>query len=608
MITDVDADTWAAEHEGRILDERYQIETLLGAGGMGAVFRGQQLTLRKPVAIKLLRPEYAGRKVYRDRFLREARAASRIGHRNVVDISDFGETERGEVFFVMELLDGEDLSQRLRRAGALPWRKARVILRQIIRGLRAAHERDVIHRDIKPANVFLVTTPEDEPDEVKLLDFGVAKVTDPTSSDAAGLTSADKIMGTAMFMAPEQALGKNADARADVYAVGCIAYQMLAGRPAYPGVNAIEILMRRLNEPPPSLRDELPHVPPAIEAFVRQAMARDPVGRFQSMAEMEEALRQLPNEIVGEKVPTVAETGPAQGLEDATATGVRGSSSAPNPSAVPTIIAPRSEEHGGGTAPNPQPSTANQRRLTEPMSVPRIAAAASGPQLPPPVAAPEPRRRSGLGLVVAIALLVAGAGAGAWYVTTQRVAPTTAAAAPTTAPATAPATALGPAAPVAAVTGPSPEADSTGHAPTQPGSTSTATESGTDAGTESDEGTRDGGEGDEATPPGPPVSVVETTKAAAVPKTSKKKPPKAQPTRDLSVERGRLATKIRKGCTAESGAKAKISFNVEPNGRTGVILVRGVGGEAKTCITELVRAFRFTPSDRVDSASFTVEY
>jgi serine/threonine protein kinase len=619
MAIDSDADNWAAAWEGLVLGGRYQIETLLGSGGMGAVFRGQQLTLRKPVAIKLLRPEYARREIYRERFLREARAASRIGHRNVVDISDFGETDDGEVFFVMELLEGEDLAQRLRRVGALRWRAARVLLLQIIRGLKAAHGRDVIHRDIKPANVFLVRTPDDEPDEVKLLDFGVAKVTDPTSSDAAGLTSADKIMGTAMFMAPEQALGKEADARADVYALGCIAYQMLAGRPAYPGVNAIEILMRRLNEPPPSLTDELAHIPASIEGFVRQAMARDPVARFQSMREMEEALRALPVDIDEERVPTAPVPLASSASVMPTATGSRrvAASSGSRPSAVPTEAVDRaSDEHAGGTAPLAQPSTANNRRLTEPVSRPELVPPRPGPAWggpDEPDAAPSARRA--WWIAIPVALLGLG-GAGLWLGRDDPAGPPAAhddardAAVAGAAEDGAPAAAT-PAGPAAAPTEVAAAPETTGPegAPPDAGSESGAAPAGGDTG---------------GVPSIPPLAVDPADSGDDPPKTRpaptrpkrrrNAKPPGPAPTkapaeRNLAGGKAKLTASLRTACHGDADSEVRVSFNVEPSGRTGVIAARGdVDGALKDCIRDHVAAFSFAAGSSTDAVSLRVRW
>jgi eukaryotic-like serine/threonine-protein kinase len=232
---------------------------------------------------------------YGARFVREARVASRVIHPNVARVLDLGRTRDGLVFSVMEHLSGEDLEQRLAHEGAMPWSHARRILRQVIRGLEAAHAIGVIHRDVKPSNVFLVDADGDRPPVVKVLDFGIAKSSDPTTAFGQPLTLIGKLIGTAEYMAPERVMGEPADARSDIYSLGVMMFEMLTGQPPWePEASAMRTLMRRVREPPPELPGFLPGVPAEVVELVRCAMARDPEDRFPSLHELGAALRAVP--------------------------------------------------------------------------------------------------------------------------------------------------------------------------------------------------------------------------------------------------------------------------------------------------------------------------
>src|SRR6267142_578392 len=201
---------------GLVLSERYRIVRKLGEGGMGAVYQAEHALIEKRIALKVLFPELTRRADLVARFLQEAKSASRIGHENVIDISDFGQSPEGLVYIAMEYLDGHDLGHVIRTSGAQPWARARPILMQIAKALRAAHEHGIIHRDMKPENVFLIQR-EARPDFVKVLDFGIAK---SVNVDDGGprLTQAGMIFGTPEYMSPEQAQGQTPDNRVDFYA------------------------------------------------------------------------------------------------------------------------------------------------------------------------------------------------------------------------------------------------------------------------------------------------------------------------------------------------------------------------------------------------------
>jgi serine/threonine protein kinase len=274
---------------GQVFAGRFKLLRLMGAGGMGAVFEATQTNLSRRVAVKVLNPTLARDKNHVERFRREAQAASTLHHRHIVDVIDFGEA--GElVFYAMEFLEGEDLSTMLKRVSRLPWREARALILQIVRGLRAAHAKGIIHRDIKPANCFLVRD-DDGQVSVKLLDFGIAKVVG--GEGGATLTRSDELFGTVKYMAPEQADGRGVDARSDVYAVGVVAYRMLTGRVPFDDDNAFRVLTKHQVEPPQPLREIIDSVPVAVEEVVLRALAKAPADRWQSMGALEAALLEI---------------------------------------------------------------------------------------------------------------------------------------------------------------------------------------------------------------------------------------------------------------------------------------------------------------------------
>nr|WP_255216036.1 serine/threonine-protein kinase [Pseudenhygromyxa sp. WMMC2535] len=274
--------------------DRYKVVSVIGDGGMGKVYLGEHVTLRKKVAIKVLKQEFCHDRTNVERFLQEARAASMIRHENIVDIMDFGQVPGGSVFFVMELLEGGDLSDLLKQVGRLPWLRTRNVLLQVVRALRAAHDAGIIHRDMKPANVFLIDR-SGFTDYAKVLDFGIAKVDD----QGTGLTRTGAVFGTAGYMAPEQACGDPVDARTDVYAVGCMMYEMLTGRLPFPGTNFMRVLTQHMNEPPPPPRDVAPDadISDEVETIILTALSKKAEDRFASMADFERAIAQANGEV-----------------------------------------------------------------------------------------------------------------------------------------------------------------------------------------------------------------------------------------------------------------------------------------------------------------------
>jgi len=263
---------------------------------MGAVYRGRQLRLERRVAIKVLLPALAAEAEYVARFLREAKAASQIKHRNVVRIIDYGQTEDGCGYSVMEYLEGQDLQRYLMEQPGqrISWERAWGLLEQIAAGLKAVHGRGVIHRDVKPANCFL--THEDGEEVVKLVDFGIAKVDDRTRDR--DLTGADQVLGTPGYTAPEVLCGP-ATHSSDIYALGVVAYRMLMGQVPFRGKKPRDVLRSTAADPVPPLRDRLPDLPPEVEAFVLELLAKQPRFRPPDMQTVQRRLAKLGRDTLG---------------------------------------------------------------------------------------------------------------------------------------------------------------------------------------------------------------------------------------------------------------------------------------------------------------------
>jgi serine/threonine-protein kinase len=278
---------------GTRLADRYVIRKLIGGGGMSQVYLAEHESIARRVAIKILHRERLGQPTVLERFAHEARASSTVQHENVVEVTDFGQTDDGRPFMVMEYLDGEDLGETLIREGPFSWGRARPILLQILAALQAAHDQGVVHRDIKPENVFRISRMGSD-DYVKVLDFGIAKViaqearTDNLTSPK---TLTGHVLGTPAYMAPEQCIGEPVDARTDLYAVGIIAYQMLTGRTPFEG-DRKQVLRAQLYEPVPAMKDVDPsiEVGDKVEAVVRKALAKSPAQRYGSAFEFADAL------------------------------------------------------------------------------------------------------------------------------------------------------------------------------------------------------------------------------------------------------------------------------------------------------------------------------
>jgi serine/threonine protein kinase len=274
---------------GRVLDGRFTIVSKLGAGSMGTVYRAKQHAIGRDVAIKILRSDKALDETSKARFLREARANSVLHSPNTVTVFDFGQSESGEFYLAMELLEGESLGQRLARVKRLPANIAVETTRQALRSLAEAHARGIIHRDLKPDNLFYARVLQSDAsahDEiVKVLDFGIAKMLrDDDSAISPVETQAGTVFGTPRYMSPEQAQGKVLDARSDLYSLAVILYQMLTGRAPFTDSDAVIVMARHIKTMPKPPSEVCPEarVPPDIEHVLMRTLSKDPNGRPES--------------------------------------------------------------------------------------------------------------------------------------------------------------------------------------------------------------------------------------------------------------------------------------------------------------------------------------
>ena len=259
----------------QVFTGRYQIVRHLARGGMAEVYLARDLLLDRPVALKVLFPEFATDRSFVERFRREARSAANLNHPNIVSIYDWGE-EEGTYFIVMEYVDGLTLRDVIRRQGPLMASRAAEIGADIAAALQFAHVGGVIHRDVKPGNVLITTS------QVKVTDFGIARAGDPAES----LTQAGAVMGTATYFSPEQAQGHVVDPRTDVYSLGVVLYEMVAARPPFTGDNPVSIAYQHVREEPVPPSQHNPDVPPVFDAIVAKAMAKNRANRYSSAEEL----------------------------------------------------------------------------------------------------------------------------------------------------------------------------------------------------------------------------------------------------------------------------------------------------------------------------------
>jgi serine/threonine-protein kinase len=265
---------------GRVLDGKYELVRLLGEGGMGAVYEAQHKLIGRRLAVKFLHPQYATSPDVVTRFHREAQAAARIGHENIIEVTDMGQAEDGSPYIVMEFLEGTDVRGLLDEVGIVPLKRAAHIMIQALSALQAAHNVGIIHRDLKPENIFLLQK-GNNPDYVKLLDFGISKFKALETDNARALTQTGTVLGTPHYMSPEQARGdQSISSRSDIYAMGVILYQMVTGHLPFDAPNYNALLIKILTEEPPRPEVLNPELPQELIDTIDRAMSRDENQRF----------------------------------------------------------------------------------------------------------------------------------------------------------------------------------------------------------------------------------------------------------------------------------------------------------------------------------------
>ena len=289
-----------------VIADRYELEGLVGTGGMSSVYKARDRLLERRVALKVLHPHHASDEDFVDRFRKEARSVAQLSHPNIVTVIDRGDDD-GRQFIVFEYVEGENLKELVTREGPLPFARALELALQVGRGLAFAHSHGLVHRDVKPQNVLM-----NGDDQAKVTDFGIARSIDVDVS----VTQTGTVLGTSAYIAPEQASGGDITPQTDVYSLGVVLYELLTGEVPFPGESFVAVAMKHINEPAPSVLERRPDTPPRLAAAVDRALAKEPGERFGSM-----------DEFVAELSACLAELGP-EGDSDATMV-VPASSSSP---------------------------------------------------------------------------------------------------------------------------------------------------------------------------------------------------------------------------------------------------------------------------------------
>ncbi|QQS46344.1 MAG: SUMF1/EgtB/PvdO family nonheme iron enzyme [Acidobacteriota bacterium] len=274
---------------GRLIDGRYRLDSLIGKGGMGDVYQATHVHLDSEFAVKLLKPEFVANETAIRRFRLEARAAGRIQHPNAIRVTDFGVSPENIVYLVMDLINGYSLRSLMNDGKPIDFIRTVNIARQICGAVDAAHRSGVIHRDIKPDNILIEKVGNNE--RVKVLDFGIAKLRETKATDRY-LTQAGTIIGTPQYMSPEQCQGKEIDARSDIYSIGIILYEMLAGHVPFDAVSTLQVVQMQLHDKPQPLSEAAPHVSEALARVVCRALEKDPANRPTTALELSDELKE----------------------------------------------------------------------------------------------------------------------------------------------------------------------------------------------------------------------------------------------------------------------------------------------------------------------------
>lgn len=374
-----------------------RIDAVTGSGGMGVVYRGLQLALKRTVALKVVRDDLAGNPEFRRRFTQESEIAASLDHPHIVPIHAAGE-EDGRLYVIMRHVEGTDLRELLKRTGRLDPAAVVGIVTQIGAALDAAHRRGLVHRDVKPANILMAAA--DAHPHAYLTDFGLSRL-----ADSDGFTKAGTVVGTLDYMAPEQFEGGHVDGRVDVYALGCVLYQALTGRVPFPRDTEHAKMWAHMTEPPPRLAEVAPELPPGLDRVVQIAMAKGPQDRYATAGELglAAAVALAAQQASGSVTPNWLAAPPPAATQ---------TTPAPPQAAPPTAVGPQWGQ--GQPYPPPYPPAYQQTyQRSYPQSYPSHP---SGPLPGPPHSGPAPRRRSRVGLVLAIVavLVAATAGTGAY--------------------------------------------------------------------------------------------------------------------------------------------------------------------------------------------------
>jgi serine/threonine-protein kinase len=338
---------------GDIIDGKYRIVRLIGEGGMGAVYEGENMRIHRRVAIKVLHAGVAATGEAVARFEREAQAAGRIGSEHIVEVLDLGNLPSGDRYMVMEFMDGDSLSTRIRARGRLSSGEAYPIIHQLLEALVAAHGAGIIHRDLKPDNVYLLKSRGGKSDFVKLLDFGISKFNKLSGDSSFSMTRTGAVMGTPYYMAPEQAKGsRELDHRVDLYAAGVILYECVTGQVPFNADTFNELLFKIVLEQARPVEQVVPDIDPTFAAIVNKSMAREPAARFQSARDFQIALEQWAS---GAGPQLAASLQASQHVSSADGTGQ-------HPLPTHTLgHTPGSWSNTGGFAPTPAPAPAKSK-------------------------------------------------------------------------------------------------------------------------------------------------------------------------------------------------------------------------------------------------------
>lgn len=285
---------------GKVFADRYIIESVLGLGGMSVVYKAKHKLMDRTVAIKMMHNVLKQDVTALERFKLEAQAASSLSHQNVITVYDFGVTPDGEPFFVMDCLEGESLKELIERKGRIAYDRALSIFKQICEGLEAAHKRGIVHRDLKPANV-IVTKQDDGSEHVRLVDFGIAKMLKQDGRQQQQLTKTGEVFGSPIYMSPEQCLGKEIDARSDIYALGCLMYETLSGEPPFLGNGFLETMNMHVGDKAKPLTEVVPdaNLPVELVEVINRCMEKDPDLRFQTVGEVRDTLVYITTALLG---------------------------------------------------------------------------------------------------------------------------------------------------------------------------------------------------------------------------------------------------------------------------------------------------------------------